>query len=91
MQADFNRVVVDFSGDGSSAYQFSVTLGGGSQDGVVTPSLNVDYDWDGDWHYANHIDDTYWTTELLIPWHTVSFQPGDEQGLKKYWGFGTVV
>ncbi|AUJ69406.1 DUF5916 domain-containing protein [Pseudoalteromonas sp. NC201] len=83
MQADFNRVVVDFSGDGSSAYQFSVTLGGGSQDGVVTPSLNVDYDWDGDWHYANHIDDTYWTTELLIPWHTVSFQPGDEQGLTK--------
>ncbi|MEJ6474899.1 DUF5916 domain-containing protein [Pseudoalteromonas piscicida] len=81
MQADFNRIVVDFSGDGSSAYQFSVTLGGGTQDGVITPSLNVDNDWDGDWQYANHIEDTYWTTEMMVPWHAVSFQPGDQHSL----------
>ena len=81
MQADFNRVVVDFSGDGSSAYQFSVTLGGGSQDAVLTSNLKADYDWDGEWLFANHIRDDHWTTEMMIPWHTVSFQPGDDEAL----------
>ena len=47
MQADFNTIMLDFAGDGSGAYLFSVTLGGGIQDAAMTPQLTVDYDWDG--------------------------------------------
>ncbi len=74
MQADFNRFVIDFSGDGSGAYMFSVTLGGGMQDAVLTPQLTTDYDWDGDWQYAYHEEQDYWSTEAFIPWQTVSFK-----------------
>ena len=52
MQADFNRFIIDFSGDGSGAYLFAVTLGGGIQDAALTPQLSSDYDWDGAWQSA---------------------------------------
>ncbi|MCO7186804.1 MULTISPECIES: DUF5916 domain-containing protein [unclassified Pseudoalteromonas] len=73
MQAEFNRIVVDFAGDGSGAYEFAVTLGGGTQDAVLTPQLTKDGDWDGDWQSATFEADDYWSTEVFIPWHTVSF------------------
>ncbi|WP_231659028.1 MULTISPECIES: DUF5916 domain-containing protein [Pseudoalteromonas] len=82
MQADFNRFVIDFSGDGSGAYQFSATLGGGIQDAVLTPQLTTDFDWDGVWQSAFYEYPDYWTNEIFIPWQTVSFRPNrDEQDL----------
>lgn len=82
MQADFNRFVIDFSGDGSGAYLFAVTLGGGIQDAVLTPQLSTDYDWDGIWQVANDEADDYWTSEIFIPWYSVSFRSQqNEQGL----------
>ena len=81
MQGEFNRVYLDFGGDGSSGYLFATTLGGGTQDAVLTPQLTTDFDWDGDWQsqYFEHED--YWSTELFIPWHTVSFHhTADENG-----------
>ncbi|WP_125563482.1 DUF5916 domain-containing protein [Pseudoalteromonas rubra] len=73
MQAEFNRIVVDFAGDGSGAYEFAVTLGGGTQDAVLTPQLTKDSDWDGDWQSATFEAEDHWSTEVFIPWHTVSF------------------
>ncbi|MDK1287512.1 DUF5916 domain-containing protein [Pseudoalteromonas umbrosa] len=82
MQADFNRVYIDFSGDGSSAYLFAITLGGGIQDAVVTSQRTTDHDWDGDWQSAYHEYVTHWSSEIFIPWHSVSFSPKlNEQGL----------
>ena len=75
MQADFNRFVIDFSGDGSGAYQFAVTLGGGVQDAVLTPQLTTDADWDGIWQSAFYEYKDYWSSEVFIPWHSVSFKP----------------
>lgn len=74
MQADFNRFVIDFSGDGSGAYLFAVTLGGGIQDAVLTPQLATDYDWDGAWQSAFYEADDFWSIEAFIPWHAVSFR-----------------
>ena len=74
MQADFNRFVVDFSGDGSGAYLFAVTLGGGIQDAVLTPQLATDYDWDGAWQSAFYESEQFWSIEAFIPWHAVSFR-----------------
>lgn len=84
MQADFDRFVIDFSGDGSGAYLFAVTLGGGIQDAVLTPQLSTDYDWDGIWQVANFETQDYWTSEIFIPWYSVSFRPQQNaQGLSQ--------
>ncbi|MCF2860416.1 DUF5916 domain-containing protein [Pseudoalteromonas sp. SMS1] len=75
MQGEFNRVYLDFSGDGSSAYLFAATLGGGKQDAVVTPQRTTDTDWDGDWESAFYEHAEYWSNEIFVPWHSVSFSP----------------
>lgn len=79
MQADFNNIMLDFAGDGTGAYLFSMTLGGGVQDGAMTPQLTVDYDWDGVWQVANHETDDYWTSEFFLPWSAVSFRHRPDQ------------
>ncbi|MCG7551618.1 DUF5916 domain-containing protein [Pseudoalteromonas sp. Of7M-16] len=78
MQAEFNRIYLDFSGDGSSAYLFATTLGGGRQDAVVTAQRTTDHDWDGDWESAYYEYETHWSNEVFIPWHSVSFSPNRE-------------
>ncbi|KZN65331.1 DUF5916 domain-containing protein [Pseudoalteromonas luteoviolacea] len=75
MQGEFNRIYLDFSGDGSSAYLFATTLGGGKQDAVVTPQRTTDMDWDGDWESAFDEQPEYWSNEVFVPWHSVSFSP----------------
>lgn len=74
MQADFNNIIVDFAGDGSAAYLFSMTLGGGIQDSAMTPQLTTDEDWDGIWQVAHQETDNYWTSEFFLPWSSVSFR-----------------
>ncbi|MFC0049832.1 hypothetical protein, partial [Rheinheimera tilapiae] len=74
MQADFNNIIVDFAGDGSAAYLFSMTLGGGIQDSAMTPQLETDEDWDGIWQVAHAETDDFWTSEFFLPWQSVSFR-----------------
>lgn len=74
MQADFNNIMLDFAGDGSAAYLFSMTLGGGIQDSAMTPQLTTDEDWDGIWQVAHQETDSYWTSEFFLPWSSVSFR-----------------
>ncbi len=81
IQADANTVVIDFAGDGSGAYLFSLGLGGGIKDAVLTPQLTTDYDWDGAWQYGIYEAENYWSSEIYIPWHSVSFRAStDTQG-----------
>ena len=79
IQADFNRIYVDFSGDGSAGFIFVPALGGGVQDAVLTPKLSSDYDWDGVWEYQYAEFDDYWSVEVFIPWHSVSFKPNRDK------------
>lgn len=74
MQADFNSIFIDFAGDGTAAYLFSMTLGGGVQDSAMTPQLTTDDDWDGIWQVAHAETDSYWTSEFFLPWQSVSFR-----------------
>ena len=84
IQADANTVVIDFAGDGSGAYLFSLGLGGGIKDAVLTPQLTTDFDWDGAWQYSIHEEESFWSSEIFIPWHTVSFRAKtDKQGYSK--------
>lgn len=84
IQADANTIVIDFAGDGSGAYLFSLGLGGGIKDAVLTPQLTTDYDWDGAWQHGIYETDSFWSSEIFIPWHSVSFRANaDEKGNSK--------
>ena len=69
LEADPVTVMIDFEGQGTSAYEFTVTLSGSVRDGTVLPPPNeVSYDWDGVWYSAVAEDETGWTLEIGLPW-----------------------
>lgn len=69
-QVDRVNVMVDFDGDGRTAYNFVITLAGGIADEVVTAESSFNDDWDGVWLHAASEDEAGWSAEFLIPWHT---------------------
>lgn len=76
--ADFHgdavTFMVDFDADGRVGFEFSVALGEGIRDGLVTNQNERSSDWDGVWQYAVHETDEQWSVELVIPWSTASMR-----------------
>lgn len=76
VQRDFEESVdrvnlmVDFNGDGRSAYNFTLSSTDGINDAVITNESNFRKDWDGIWEHAVAQDAQGWTAELRVPWHT---------------------
>ncbi|MEO6565983.1 MAG: carbohydrate binding family 9 domain-containing protein, partial [Casimicrobiaceae bacterium] len=62
------NAMIDFDGSGTTAYEFSVLLGGAQQDAVISRQVTYNYDWDGDWSYAVSESDGQWFVEYRIPW-----------------------
>lgn len=67
-RADKVAVMLDFDGDGQTAYAFSVGLSGAISDGTVTNENVISYDWDTDWSSAVVETEAGWQVEILIPW-----------------------
>lgn len=63
------NLVVDYNADGATGYNFTLTLGQGVMDAVVSNENVFRQDWDGDWEHAIAEDATGWSAEMLIPWH----------------------
>lgn len=76
--ADFHgdaiTFMVDFDADGRVGFEFSVALGEGIRDGLVTNQNQRNSDWDGVWQHAVRETDDAWFVELLIPWSTASMR-----------------
>ena len=70
------NLMVDFDADGRTGYNFTVSLGGGISDEVITNENNFNSDWDGNWRHAVAEDEQGWTAELLIPWHIAPMRDG---------------
>ena len=47
-----SALMVDFDATGQVGYEFSVGLGGGVRDGLITNQNKFDRDWDGAWQHA---------------------------------------
>ncbi|HEY5807876.1 MAG TPA: DUF5916 domain-containing protein [Povalibacter sp.] len=79
-------LIVDFDATGQVGYEFSVGLGGGVRDGLVTNQNKIDRDWDGVWQHAVHESDDQWVVEMLIPWGTTNMRPpeGDLRSIGIY-------
>jgi hypothetical protein len=85
-QVDRVNVIVDFDGDGRTAYNFRVSSTDGVYDAVVTNEKDFNPDWDGDWRHAVSLDEAGWTAEILIPWHIAPMRAasGDKRNLRIY-------
>lgn len=71
---DSVSLMIDFDATGQIGYEFSVGLGGGVRDGLITNQNRFDRDWDGIWQHAVLETEDQWFVELLIPWATVNMR-----------------
>jgi Domain of unknown function (DUF5916) len=69
--SDAVTAIIDFDGNGSRAYEFTVAAGGAQKDGIWSGENTFSSDWDGVWQSAVANTDGGWTAELLIPWASV--------------------
>jgi len=74
LSGDYVQLLIDFDATGQVGYEFTVGLGGGVRDGVITNQVQFDRDWDGVWNSAVRETDDQWFVEMLIPWSTVSMR-----------------
>ena len=77
MDADPIRLVVDFEGEGHTAYEFTISMANSVRDGVLAKGRQAPtYDWDGIWFHGAHEDERGWNAEWLIPWSSVPMSSG---------------
>lgn len=75
---DSVSLMIDFDATGQVGYEFSVGLGGGVRDGLITNQNKFDRDWDGNWQHAVRETQDQWFVELLIPWATVNMRQSNQ-------------
>jgi hypothetical protein len=77
MDADPIRLMVDFEGEGHTAYEFTISSSNSIRDGMLTKGRQApSYDWDGIWYHGTAHDDRGWSAEWLIPWSSVPTSRG---------------
>lgn len=71
---DTVSLMVDFDANAQVGYEFTVGLGGGIRDGLITNQNKFDRDWDGAWQHAVGENEQQWFVELFIPWSSISMR-----------------
>ena len=76
IDADDNiKIVLDPKRDRRTGYIFSMNAIGARSDGRLVNG-RTDRDWDAVWEGKSSIDDEGWTAEFVIPFRTISIDPG---------------
>jgi len=70
------NLMIDFDGDGSTGYNFTINLTDGIVDAVITNENSFSKDWDGNWKHAVTEDEQGWSVEMLIPWYIAPMRKG---------------
>ncbi|HEY0939082.1 MAG TPA: DUF5916 domain-containing protein [Steroidobacter sp.] len=68
---DTVSLMVDFDANAQIGYEFTVGLGGGIRDGLITNQNKFDRDWDGAWQHAVRETEQQWFVEMFIPWSII--------------------
>ena len=68
VDADRNFIMIDFDGNATVGYEFSVTLGDTLRDAIVTNENELSDSWDAIWYAKTHQTKTAWFSEFFIPW-----------------------
>jgi len=72
---DAVRIILDSFQDRRNAYFFSVNPHGARSEGLATGE-HSSLDWDGVWDARSVLTETGWSTEIAIPFKSISFKPG---------------
>jgi hypothetical protein len=75
---DWFSVLLDPFHDRRSGYRFMTNPNGLRQEGLFQNISEEQWDWEGIWYTASTIDAQGWTTEIAIPFKTLSFDPGND-------------
>ena len=75
---DWFSVILDPFHDQRSGYRFQTNPNGLRQEALYQNVSDEQWDWQGIWATAAHIDGDGWTTEIAIPFKTLSFDPGND-------------
>ncbi len=92
-RTDSVRFIIDGLLDRQNGYVFGTNPTGMQYDAQVTKEGTVgtfgtgtggfDENWDGSWEVRTRVDDTGWSAEFEIPFHTLRYGPDEAQS----WGF----
>ena len=69
---DFFGVFIDTYGNGTDAFEFIISATGVQFDAKLSDH-GEDNNWDAVWFSEVHLTDTYWSTELKIPYSAIRF------------------
>ena len=75
---DWFSVMIDPFHDKRSGYRFQTNPNGLRQEALYQNVSSEQWEWEGIWQTAAHIDDEGWTTEIAIPFKTLSFDPNND-------------
>jgi hypothetical protein len=79
---DCVEIYLDTYNDHRSAFFFATNALAARRDGMITAELAEEaqnWDWNGVWLAAAHIDSTGWIAEFAIPFKNFRFRPGKNQ------------
>jgi len=80
---DTLEIFLDTYRDGRNAFYFATNPVGARLDGTVrNQGAVLNFEWDGVWAVAARRDGEGWVAEISIPFNTLRFAPGSEDG----WG-----
>lgn len=79
---DTADILLDTFNNDRTAFYFQTNPNGVRSEGVWESASKYNNDWSGIWEVASRIDEQGWTTEMIIPFTTLNFDPNtDEWGL----------
>ncbi len=77
-QVDRVNLMIDYDGDGRSAYNFTLSITDGIIDATITNENQFSKDWDGNWKHAVSESGDTWSAEMLIPWYIAPMKKGHD-------------
>ena len=75
-------LVIDTFRDRRNGFLFSTNPNGARFDGLIEDNTRFRARWNGIWYAKSRVDDRGWTTEIAIPFQTLSYDPAGNA-----WGF----
>ncbi len=75
-------IYLDPFNNNRTGYNFQVNAISTRNDAIFETPTRLNRDWEGIWHAESNIDSEGWTTEMIIPFKTLNFNPDNPD-----WGF----
>src|SRR5688572_29105738 len=76
---DSFNLMIDPYLDRRGGYLFEINANGVRVEGIYQNVSQVDRNWTGIWQAKSNIDEQGWTTEIRIPFQTISFNPANTE------------